>query len=1175
MSNQAQDMPSKNNLQDSSNTQNPQLASSQVNAGTSSSAIQHNLQQISTPQGNYSDDDDYNLDDEDEDEDEEDGDYYDPHEDLERHYEQNLLIEQSWLDWERQSSVNNIQSPHRQPYNPRQPQYRYNIFQKPGSVKRRDRRERWALAHYNAQMASAASAASASRSAAAAGSSSSVLDHGSSVVVEKLRRLGTYRPALASSIVHSYTNAQSWEAAQAAREQRLAAKSINGTGENIICTLPVELLTHVLSYLEPIDLFSVSLVCQLLYHVVNADSCWKGAFIKFFGVSIPFKRLDPKSWRSEYIKRTRLLRRWEKGRGSNVTINPQIGQVSKLWTELDNRPNEGWFLAGGLAQGVVARCDPLLGKVQKDAVFRTFHLVNSEVVVMAMDRHRVLWGLTTGQVCLTTLAYAAAGQTFQTFAGFHAGPVSCVKLVPNQLGFALTGGVDGVVKLWDVSRTRCVREFRTGLNLVGNTTAKITHICCEPTSRIVAGTSTGEIYIWEVDISSIIAPPSAPGSGASSPARTPSTDNMHSTTTTPAAIASPDPSLLSSMLPAPKLPKVIQLPEEFKGVAYLEIDFGMAHSGLILTQAADSHVMHLYSLETLDLLATLKSPAHFTPITAVHWDIPKYEKPMISPSNHGSKLPGPHALTRQDSMSMSSLLATGDLSGNICLWYMTDILKKAKTKFHPSHTDSHERTLEPTCVLKGHDAKVTSLFVDKLLIVSGSADGWVKAWNPVNGHLVCVLNSGHIRGRELTEMTTAAVTGVAFNSMQCRGVASLGGVIRSWDFSPEANLAKERMKKGYGLVTKRPVHYSGGPKNKIQNDIRHSLEETQSLNRLRNQVKERHEQLQRRYNNLEGLNMNDMTDQELVEYVMMLSKEHEEQVAEHDSVQEVYEIQRLQELERQQEGEEEEEEKELRQLQARFGGAASSSSSSDAAYRGSSSSGGYLDDLVDERERQEEEDLVQRAIELSMLDMNSTEDLHGHNHENGQVHHHEYEHEHGSDLDHSFTPSDWDTSHIVDVDDPAYSNKDSHIDQEDEVIVRSILNELEQTEHHSANGLHVEVSTEEAWPGIGVSVSSSSRQILSEEASQDKGKGRSETAGAEREQPAKKAPMTWSMVARASKETQPVAGLSSSSASTSSSSLNQKPPAIIKQYASTATQEEIEDEDTQLARILSLSMVEK
>jgi len=74
--------------------------------------------------------------------------------------------------------------------------------------------------------------------------------------------------------------------------------------------------------------------------------------MKFFGGSIPFKRLDPKSWRSEYIKRTRLLRRWEKGRGSNIMIDSKIGNISKIWAETDNRPNEGWFLAGSVAEGM-------------------------------------------------------------------------------------------------------------------------------------------------------------------------------------------------------------------------------------------------------------------------------------------------------------------------------------------------------------------------------------------------------------------------------------------------------------------------------------------------------------------------------------------------------------------------------------------------------------------------------------------------------------------------------------------------------------------------------------------------------------------------------------------------------------------------------------------------------
>ena len=217
------DQPIQANMQDP-NVQEPYTAESNVHPSAAPSSQQEH-------QDLEGQDDDLNEEEyPDEEEEEEEGDYYDPHEDLERHYEQNLLIEQSWIEWERQSTINNIQSLSRQPYSPQQQQYRYNIFQKPGSAKRRDRRERWALAHYNAQMASAAAASNASRSAAASSSSStSVTDHESPAVAEKLRRLGTYRPELASSIVHSYTNSQSWQAAQAAREQRLASKSINGT----------------------------------------------------------------------------------------------------------------------------------------------------------------------------------------------------------------------------------------------------------------------------------------------------------------------------------------------------------------------------------------------------------------------------------------------------------------------------------------------------------------------------------------------------------------------------------------------------------------------------------------------------------------------------------------------------------------------------------------------------------------------------------------------------------------------------------------------------------------------------------------------------------------------------------------------------------------------------------
>lgn len=161
----------------------------------------------------------HDLEDDDDEEEEDDSqDYYDPHGDIARYHEQKLEIEESWLEWERQAQANS-----RQNY----------IFQKPGSAKRRDRRERYEQLQMHRQ-GSPSSSSSSSGTVSGSASAPGLVDPGSSsdslAAIERLRRLGSYRPALASSIVHSYSNL-SWEAVQAAREKRLAAKAIaSGSG---------------------------------------------------------------------------------------------------------------------------------------------------------------------------------------------------------------------------------------------------------------------------------------------------------------------------------------------------------------------------------------------------------------------------------------------------------------------------------------------------------------------------------------------------------------------------------------------------------------------------------------------------------------------------------------------------------------------------------------------------------------------------------------------------------------------------------------------------------------------------------------------------------------------------------------------------------------------------------
>lgn len=315
-------------------------------------------------------------------------------------------------------------------------------------------------------------------------------------------------------------------------------------------------------------------------------------------------------------------------------------------------------------------------------------------------RHRVVWGLTTGEVALSTF-HAGSDNTLRTFRGFHTGAVSSVKLVQDHDNFVLSGGLDGVVRLWRVSQGRCICKFRKKTDKTGYVPT-INQICCEPESYIVAGTSNGEIYVWKVNVEGIIT--------RKEPLEDEFSDGDESM-----------PGMAPTDFTPSRFPRIIKLPEEFSGVGYLEVDFGMYGSGLILAQATDANVVHVYSLETLAHLATLKSPMHGTPISAVYWGIPKYEKSIFSTSD-GWRTSKTHGLHKRP--GGSSVIATGDHSGNVCLWYLSDNMRRRLAEenerdLHPSQVTREAKILEPSFSLRAHDAKVTSLFVDALVIVSG------------------------------------------------------------------------------------------------------------------------------------------------------------------------------------------------------------------------------------------------------------------------------------------------------------------------------------------------------------------------------------------------------------------------------------------------------------------------
>lgn len=292
--------------------------------------------------------------------------------------------------------------------------------------------------------------------------------------------------------------------------------------------------------------------------------------------------------------------------------------------------------------------------------------------------------------------------------------------------------------------------------------------------------------------------------------------------------------------------------------------------------------------------------------------------------------------------------------------------------------------------------------------------------------------------------------------------------------------------------------------------------------------------------------MVDMTDEEVVEYVMMLSKDQEEkdQIA-----QEILEVQRLKEMEDW-------------LLDEQTNGGEGSSDGAEAVRITN-----FVPEAASDKEREEEEALVQRAIEMSMLDMQELDedrhrDHHGHYHDHDlhDHHHHHYTESEpngsiGGILEnqlHVHVPTSWDLSDIVNVDNHKASN---NIIREDQSIVQSVLEELLDAEDAlEANKAALRTNNDKSWPSI------ISKSSVSEE--KDPQESELSTPSPARDPvPPLQQKMSWSQVAR-----------TTSASSLASSTGSQKQPSIIKTYR---PRDEDEDEDTQLARILSLSMIEK
>uniref|UniRef100_A0A0K3CT00 BY PROTMAP: gi/472582866/gb/EMS20537.1/ F-box and WD repeat domain containing protein [Rhodosporidium toruloides NP11] gi/647402127/emb/CDR48435.1/ RHTO0S17e03532g1_1 [Rhodosporidium toruloides] n=1 Tax=Rhodotorula toruloides TaxID=5286 RepID=A0A0K3CT00_RHOTO len=273
-----------------------------------------------------------------------------------------------------------------------------------------------------------------------------------------------------------------------------------------IASLPLELLAHVFAHLLPYALGTCQLVCRAWHDVVVDEASWRTAFETYYGVTPDSlgRRIEPSSWRSEYISRVSLLRHWHRARTPTVIHNPSLGALSHVHINLPSvsSPVPGTstppasprtadsasltsatLLSLSLDMGAAVHSSPFTGKVSKRPLFASpvdhlgrplgLPIVSATSVGVSIDGTKIVWGMRDGSLRFVnsspTGGRGTAGGTieagevrslpdahregsavqavaFSGAGGTGGGPM--MRGVKQRTDVFVTAGADGGVAIW-------------------------------------------------------------------------------------------------------------------------------------------------------------------------------------------------------------------------------------------------------------------------------------------------------------------------------------------------------------------------------------------------------------------------------------------------------------------------------------------------------------------------------------------------------------------------------------------------------------------------------------------------------------------------------------------------------------------------------------------------------
>lgn len=697
-----------------------------------------------------------------------------------------------------------------------------------------------------------------------------------------------------------------------------------------IAVLPPELLARIFAHLDARSILQCAFVCRAFNAVVRDEATWRLAFSLNFGIesleahqsTTPIlRRVEPNSWKQEYMHRTDLIRRWRKARAPTVISDARVGVIHSIALSLPHN----FMLSASLGHGVASRCDPFTGKVSKGyldasgqvhavglaALAAEQGVLDISALCLEADATRIIWGFHSGAVAMTNLARQGTnprglirGVQFSTRSS-HIGPITDIampfgtgaggahsierspeKIRQRQaaLGDAsesfVTAGMDGNVKLWSPKKAvplwTDIAHRNTQASGPASRPVPVMRLAIHLESgTIVAATTNGHLTLWtNIDISALLSLPASA---------------FEEQTT-----IEPTPTQMEGKRAMQKIhDKVIR--HEFT------VDANDIPTLLALDiELSGTHRDGKY--EIARLLCFAKNESKFTRFTinlnmtnasviADHFVTPrKLQICCLRPDFDLSKatqrsststagmvtLPGQDVANvnleqsnRPALFSERKYVCAGTNDGKLAIW---DWEAEAK--------DGED--IQAWSCLDTHHMSITALDVTEHAIVIGSSDGTIKAFCPLSGRLIRTFNDRSATRHPARMLATGQLTDEEASRYHVGQiiagketiVACIGSQVLAW----RAERLRSNKSNAGKKVTSRTGRHAMGrlwdPMMQSMKEMERDIYETKQ--ELQQEQEDRLANKQRLGARIE-LELDDMTEQEAFEYAMMLSRDEIEE----------------------------------------------------------------------------------------------------------------------------------------------------------------------------------------------------------------------------------------------------------------------------------------------------------